>query len=71
MVASAIGQPDALARATTKPLLMVATMTVAMALWMRLRGHRPRLIAEMAAGMDVPKWPCCRRCGTARSPSTR
>lgn len=39
---------------TLEVLLMAAIMTVAMAAWMRFRHHRPRLIAEIAAGMNAP-----------------
>ena len=35
-------------------LLMALEMTLPMALWMRIRAHRPRLILEMAAAMLVP-----------------
>lgn len=54
LLASAMSAPDALDGTTVTALLMAANMTVAMAAWMRFRGHRPRLIAEMSAGMNVP-----------------
>lgn len=54
LLASAMGQPHALHGTVAMALVMAANMTVAMAAWMRFRRHRPRLIAEMAAGMNVP-----------------
>ncbi|WP_020578485.1 hypothetical protein [Actinopolymorpha alba] len=54
LLAQALGRPDALDGTTVSALLMAANMTVTMSLWMRIRGHRWRLIAEMSAGMDVP-----------------
>jgi hypothetical protein len=54
LLASALGHPHALHGTTVGALLMAANMTVAMAGWMRFRGHRPQLIAEMIAGMNVP-----------------
>jgi hypothetical protein len=54
LVASVLGHPHVLDAAMVTALLMAANMTVATAGWMWLRRHRPRLIAEMAAGMNVP-----------------
>ena len=62
LLASAIGRPHALAGTTVSAPLMATNMTVVMAAWMFLRGHRLRLIAEMIAGMNVgflalaPQW---------------
>ncbi|MFD2081401.1 hypothetical protein [Actinopolymorpha cephalotaxi] len=53
-LARAVGRPDALDGSTVSMLLMAVNMTVPMAAWMRVRGHRWRLTAEMCAGMDVP-----------------
>jgi hypothetical protein len=62
LLASATGHPHALAGTTVSALLMAANMTMAVAVWMRLRGHRLRPIGEMIAGMNVgflalaPQW---------------
>jgi hypothetical protein len=39
--------------ATVSTLLMAANMTVVVAAWMYLRGHRLRLIGKMVAGVNV------------------
>jgi hypothetical protein len=54
LLAGALGRPDLLDGTTVHTLTMAANMTVAMAAWMRFRGHRWRSIAEMSAGMNVP-----------------
>jgi hypothetical protein len=53
-VATVTGQSGALDGAIVEPLLMAANMTVTMAAWMRFRGHRHRLVAEMVVGMNAP-----------------
>lgn len=54
LLAAVSGQPHALDGETTGALLMAMNMTVGMAAWMWLRGHRLRLIVETAAGMNLP-----------------
>jgi hypothetical protein len=62
LLASAVGRPHALHGTPVSALLMAVNMSVAMATWMWLRGHRLRLIGEMVAGMTVgflalaPQW---------------
>lgn len=62
LLASATGRPHALDGATVSALMMAANMTVVVAAWMCLRGHRLLLIGEMVAGMNlgflamVPLW---------------
>lgn len=54
LVASVLGHPHVLDTAMVTALLMAANTTLATVGWMWLRHHRPRLIAEMAAGMNLP-----------------
>jgi hypothetical protein len=54
LVASVLGHPHLLDAVMVTALLMPAHTTVATVSWMWLRRHRPRLIAEMAVGMNVP-----------------
>jgi hypothetical protein len=51
---AAVGRSALHERADVGAMVMATTMTVAMAAWMRLRGHRWRATAEMAAAMVVP-----------------
>jgi flagellar biosynthetic protein FliP len=62
LLASAAGHPHALAGVAVPALAMAANMTVGVAVWMWLRGHRLRLTGEMVVGMTVgflalaPQW---------------
>lgn len=51
---NAIGWAELLARFETSALVMATNMTVAVAAWMRLRGHGWAAIAEMAVAMYAP-----------------
>lgn len=54
-VANALGYPNAMVRLPElSTIVMAATMTVPMALWMDYRGHPRRGIAEMSATMVLP-----------------
>jgi hypothetical protein len=50
----AAGTPDLLDRPELGALVMATNMTIAMAAWMRYRGHRWTATAEMAAAMYLP-----------------
>jgi hypothetical protein len=49
-----LGRPDLLGGTEVGMLVMATNMTIAMALWMRVRGHRWAPVAEMSAAMYVP-----------------
>ena len=53
-VLGSIGLPDLFAGVEVGALVMATNMTIGMALWMRMRGHRWAPIAEMSAAMYVP-----------------
>jgi hypothetical protein len=54
LVLGAFGWSSALDRAGVSALVMATNMTVAMAGWMRFRGHTRRPIIEMSAAMYLP-----------------
>ena len=49
-----IGWAELLARSETYTLVMATNMTVAVATWMRFRGHGRAAVAEMAIAMYAP-----------------
>ncbi len=54
MIFAPLWWPFDLERADLTVLTMAADMTLGMALWMRIRGHRWQPIAEMSAAMVAP-----------------
>jgi hypothetical protein len=54
MLLNAIGWAELVARPEAYTLVMATNMTVAMAAWMRVRGHRWAATAEMAVAMYAP-----------------
>jgi hypothetical protein len=53
-VLDAVGAAGLMHNPYSGALIMATNMTVAMAAWMKVRGHRWRPIAEMGAAMYVP-----------------
>ena len=54
MLLERVGWAETLTRPETDVLIMATNMIVAMAAWMRFRGHGWAAIAEMAVGMYLP-----------------
>jgi hypothetical protein len=54
MLLNRVGWAETLARPETDVLIMATNMIVAMAAWMRVRGHGWAVIAEMAVAMYLP-----------------
>jgi hypothetical protein len=54
LILVAAGRPPSLGRAGVGALVMATNMTVAMAGWMRFRGHTRAPIIEMSAAMYLP-----------------